>query len=834
MAVAAISANPGNSLSYGVSVNVSRSTSQSTSATNSSTAVGSSVVGAGNVNIVATGGGKDSDILVSGSTVAAANNVNLSADDAITLQASKDTSVSVGQSRGSGESIGVTYGVGAQTGFSIQLGVSGSKGSDNQNDTRYNASQVSAGNAVNIQSGGDLTLNGAVVDAERIKADVGGNLTINTPQDVSVGNSRQSSSGLNVSLCIPPWCYGAVASVSGNVAGAKANGVTISPNTQSGLKAGDGGFDVNVKGDTTLNGGVIESTQAAIDKGRNSFETGGTLTIRDLQNVSQSSGSSYSANGSLSLGYTTKDDPNPTWDPKKGQSAAPPGGSAGVGSTSSSTQSVTRAGISGIAGDQSVRTGDNSTTGTLVKDWNTQNILKDVQAQAAIAQQFNQTAAKAIGDYAEAKYQSLKDTDPAEAAKWAEGGEYRVALHTAAGALSGGVAGALGAGASAALMPRLANAIDEMHLSLPVAQALAAVTATAIGGIAGGTTGATSAYNVELNNRQLHPSEKKWIDAHAEQFAAEQGISLDEAEKRLADQAFRQVQFGAPGDEDSAARQFLRTAGQQLLPGDPNAAGQNVGYMFAATPAQKANARMYLDAVMSSPEALKFYADNNINQPTIAQISQAASRDSQARAEIAALTIQAAAMAGGLALMPALSGVAAESAAFARDPVGYCSINPTACVATVELVVSTASGVPMVGPSVGKIVGDTSKLTAAELNYAAELAAGGRTVQVIPTAGARTADFFIDGVKVELKTMTSVQNQTSDGLSKALSSTIMDARGQSGNIVIDARSQIGMTPEIAERGIIRAFGNDNRTGAKIQGVTVITSQGIVYVPRIKE
>uniref|UniRef100_UPI0025F5E18D two-partner secretion domain-containing protein n=2 Tax=uncultured Pseudacidovorax sp. TaxID=679313 RepID=UPI0025F5E18D len=258
VADAATSANPSGSFNYGVSVNVSRSTSQSTSVTNSSTAVGSSVVGAGNVNIVATGGGKDSDILVSGSTVAAGHDVNLSADDAITLQASKDTSVSVGQSRGSGESIGVTYGVGAQTGFSIQLGVSGSKGRDNQNDTRYNASQVSAGNAVNIQSGGDLTLNGAVVDAERIKADVGGNLTINTPQDVSVGNSRQSSSGLNVSLCIPPWCYGAVASVSGNVAGAKANGVTISPNTQSGLKAGDGGFDVNVKGDTTLNGGVIE------------------------------------------------------------------------------------------------------------------------------------------------------------------------------------------------------------------------------------------------------------------------------------------------------------------------------------------------------------------------------------------------------------------------------------------------------------------------------------------------------------------------------------------------------------------------------------------------
>jgi len=33
----------------------------------------------------------------------------------------------------------------------------------------------------------------------------------------------------------------------------------------------------------------------------------------------------------------------------------------------------------------------------------------------------------------------------------------------------------------------------------------------------------------------------------------------------------------------------------------------------------------------------------------------------------------------------------------------------------------------------------------------------------------------------------------------------MDARGQSGNIIIDARGQAGMTPEIAERGIARAL-----------------------------
>lgn len=112
---------------------------------------------------------------------------------------------------------------------------------------------------------------------------------------------------------------------------------------------------------------------------------------------------------------------------------------------------------------------------------------------------------------------------------------------------------------------------------------------------------------------------------------------------------------------------------------------------------------------------------------------------------------------------------------------------------------------------------------------------GGKTVEVIPaTSAGRSADFFIDGTKYELKTMSNVANQTSDGLSKSLSSTIMDARGQSGNIIIDARGQAGMTPEIAERGIGRAFGNDSRSGSKIQGVTVITSQGTVFVQRVSQ
>jgi filamentous hemagglutinin len=562
----------GSGLSYGVSVNVSRNSSQGTSFTNSSEAVGSGIVGANNVNVVATGGDKASNIRAIGSTIAAGRTVNLAADNDVTLEASKNTSLTVGQNSSRGSSVGVTFGAGAQNGFSIQLGVSKGKGKRQQNDVSYNATQVSGGKAVNISSGGDLNMRGGIVQANRVTADVGGNLNIESLQDASVGQSRQSSGGFGVSLCIPPICYGIVATVSASAAGAKADGIFVSPAVQSGIKAGDDGFDVKVAGNTDLKGAVIESTQAAIDNKKNSFSTGGALTMTDLQNVSESSGSSYSVSGSVGIGATEAPKAATETAPAKEMTSAwsgpnNRGGSAGAGSVSGNNHaSITKSGISGIAGDQAVRTGDSSSAGTLVKDWNTQAIVKDVQAQAQLTQEFNQNAAREIGTYAgnqTRKYESaqlgartaqdiLDDPAASDQAKstaqaqftaarqtmgaeqenydhWKEGGDYRVALHTAAGALGGGVGGALGAGVGATLMPKIGEAIGQMGLAAPVEQALGAVTAAAIGGVVGGGAGAASAYSVDINNRQFHFSEAQKLSALKVGKTAEQRDRLDAA-----------------------------------------------------------------------------------------------------------------------------------------------------------------------------------------------------------------------------------------------------------------------------------------------------------------
>ena len=131
-------------------------------------------------------------------------------------------------------------------------------------------------------------------------------------------------------------------------------------------------------------------------------------------------------------------------------------------------------------------------------------------------------------------------------------------------------------------------------------------------------------------------------------------------------------------------------------------------------------------------------------------------------------------------------------------------------------------------PTFGKLTGSPaalSKLSREEEDFLHELLGQGHDIDVVETATNRTPDFMVDGVRTELKTLSGVAKETSENLSSALSSRIMDARGQATTIIVDARNQPGMTKEIAQRGIKRAAGADDKRGGKIQSITVLTSDG---------
>ncbi|MCR6480417.1 hemagglutinin repeat-containing protein [Variovorax sp. ZS18.2.2] len=554
-----IAANPSQATGINISISLGTSKSQSNSSEVTDTSVGSKVVG-NNVTLLATGGGKDSNISVQGSDITAARNATLVADNEVNILAAKNDAERHSKNSSSSASVGVSVGT---SGLMFNAGASGGKGKSDGSDTSYTNSHVKAGDTVNIVSGGDTNIRGGVVEANRVNADIGGNLLIESLQDTSKSDSKQQSAGGSISIGAGVW------SANVNLSNAKAKGDHASVTEQSGIKAGDGGFDVDVKGHTELKGGVIESTQAAINAGRNRFDTA-SLAISDIENRDNYKASGYT----VGIGYTSQ-----TKDANGNTVPARTGGSAGSGKESGSQDSVTKAGISGIAGDQSVRTGVDSTN-ALVKTWNTDSLVKDVAAQARITQGFGQVASKAIGDYANARAEALRREGKIEEAKmWDEGGTYRVLAHAVVGGLTGDVQGAAGAAFAAAAAPT----INELTKDLPdgVKGAVGAGIAAGLGIAVGGTAGGVAAYNSDTNNRQLHSEEGRLIRENARDYAVKRGFckninectqaDIELAQSELTIQALKNVDISFKDVENNAdADAFLKEVAAKNGPNIPS------------------------------------------------------------------------------------------------------------------------------------------------------------------------------------------------------------------------------------------------------------------------
>ncbi|WP_050466224.1 hemagglutinin repeat-containing protein [Herbaspirillum chlorophenolicum] len=511
------------SAGFGLSITVGGSENSTTTEQNSVMQKGSTVASGGNTSIRATGDGANSNITIQGSDVTAGGNLALKADNDINLLAAQnvDEQHSNRSSSSYGVGLAVQFGAGSPA-FGFTANAAGSRGSSDGKDVVNTLTHLKAGNQVSLDSGQDTNLIGATIAGNQVVANVGRDLNIASVQDTSTFKSKDQSLGGSMTVGL-----GFSGSISASQSKVDADYASVGE--QAGINAGDGGFQINVKGNTDLKGGKIASTDKAVEEGKNSLTTG-TLTVSEIENRSQykAESQSVSAGGG-------------NWaDPSQGK----PGGGIGIGGTSGSDSSTTRSGISGgavtitdaqgqqektgqsaeqtIASlDQGVRTGKDSSN-SLNKNWNGEELRQDVEAQAKITQAFGQQAAKAIGDYAGKREESLKkeanaaalngnqekaDELYAEAANWAEGGAYRVAAHAAAGALGGGLGGALGAAASAQLMPTLADEIKKMGLPSVVESAVSLAAVAGIGAIVGGAEGAASGFNVDLNNRQLTHTE---------------------------------------------------------------------------------------------------------------------------------------------------------------------------------------------------------------------------------------------------------------------------------------------------------------------------------------
>ncbi len=282
-----------------VTVSFGVSKSRSESATRDETVVGSSISG-DNVSLIARGGSDrtgSGTIDVTGSSVTAAGDLLASAPGDITFRSAQERDTLASSNKSSGFSAGVTIGLTGAPIPSASLNLA--KGRASGEEVTNVETLVSAGGTATIRNpDGTLTLNGAQLSGEGVVVDTGA-LAITSEQDTARYRSKQDSVGLSIS-----GGPGGT-SIAGNLGRERMSGDYASVQEQSGIFAGDGGFDVTVAGATTLTGGTIASTAAAA---RNLLTTG-SLSSTDIENRERFSASSLNLGGGIGdIGKTTRGD----------------------------------------------------------------------------------------------------------------------------------------------------------------------------------------------------------------------------------------------------------------------------------------------------------------------------------------------------------------------------------------------------------------------------------------------------------------------------------------------------------------------------------------------
>ncbi|PHV36009.1 hemagglutinin repeat-containing protein [Janthinobacterium sp. BJB304] len=517
--------------SISISLTAGHSESIQTQTTASTTHSGSVLTG-NNINITAMGGGKDSNINILGSDLNAKNDIRLHADNNVNLLAAQDTESQHSKSSSMSASVGVQAIVSTKgTSFGFTASVSGSKGHEDGDGTTQLNTHVNAGDKLIVTSGGDTNIKGAVASANQVIADIKGNLNLESLQDTAKFDSKSQSISASGTV-------GFGASVSGSYSQSNMHNDYASVQEQSGIKAGDGGFQIKVGGNTDLKGAVISATEAGK---LNSSLTTATLTHSDIANHAISKGSSVGVSGGFSVaGKETEENKNLTNVGGKGGTTA---GLPAIVALSENASSTTRSGISGgtlvITDDAAQRAATGKGADEAISDLN-RDVTTGVDSSGKIGNNFDKAALQAtmdvtaafaaaaaekLGTYASDKLKEataladeaykLRETDPKRSAEltrqsveltenWKEGGLARVALHTAIGGLAGGTNGALGAGAAALSTDAIAQHLKQLDMPETLRDALTLAAGAAVGAAAGGATGAAAAANEVANNYLKH------------------------------------------------------------------------------------------------------------------------------------------------------------------------------------------------------------------------------------------------------------------------------------------------------------------------------------------
>jgi filamentous hemagglutinin len=467
--------------------------SQSNSSSYSEVNQGSNI-NTNNLALIATGAGTDSNININGSNLTVNNNALFQADNDFNVNGVAQNSTTRSTNSSSSAAIGGYASTG--NGFGITANASRGKGYANSDTTTYANSQINVGGTTTLDIGNDLNIKGGVINTDKTQGVIGGDVNIESLQDTYTYDSNQKNMGFIADIDLK----GAGSSLSLNGGKTDINADYKAVGQQSGIFTGDGGIDLTVEGKTDLIGGAITTTDAAVAAGLNNYVSRGGITTQDIENTTSYDGDAIQVG--VSLGNTT------------GKPQATMNG-LGYGTDIDSDSSTTRAGITGIAGNSGITTDNRAEyAGALENVFDANRVNEELGAQTQITQEFGKEAPKAVGDFAANRQLALIEQGKVdEADKWAEGGAYRVAMHTLVGAIAtGSVDGALASGTTAVSIPAVSRYLDEQGVDETTKAALLLGLSAGIGSVVGGdTAGAASSVNQTQNNYLNHIQLENWL-----------------------------------------------------------------------------------------------------------------------------------------------------------------------------------------------------------------------------------------------------------------------------------------------------------------------------------
>lgn len=386
-----------------VSIGITSSSSKSESHSTITEAQGSSLQAGQDMTIKT-----KEDLNVKGSDIIG-NHIHLEADNDIHIWATEEKETQKSSQSSKGGSLGVSLSAGSVV--SVDGKFYAGKGKENGSTTSYRASTVNANDTLTMKSGKDTDLIGSTVSGNKVKADVDGNLNIESLQTKKEYSEENISAGMSFSTAAGKTSYGGSAS-KGNM-----KSYYESVINQAGIRAGGEGFDISVKENTDLKGGVIDS---AASKDKNTLTTG-TLGWEDKENKAD-----YKAGG-MGVSYSPNNKSS-----KLNQRGLTPNLTPTVkDKTDSTTKSAVAEGIIHITNKEKQK---QDISGLNRDTKNSLNQLQEIFDKTKVEER--QELVGMLGKYGNQAIHKY-----AESKGWKDGSTEKILLHGAFGALMGDMAG---------------------------------------------------------------------------------------------------------------------------------------------------------------------------------------------------------------------------------------------------------------------------------------------------------------------------------------------------------------------------------------------------------